>query len=117
MKDEYIRIIRDAESTAGIEGALIATRDGLLIYSDMEKIPQQAFAAMCATILSSSEVAMDETGTGIPEKVVVYGKGKKIMIVGAGKEYLLAVILSSEADVDNIIYEAARKIAMVSEKK
>ncbi len=116
MKDEYIRIIKDAEG-AGIEGALIATRDGLLIYSDMEKIPQQAFAAMCATILSSSEVAMDEIGAGIPEKVVVAGKSKKIMIVGAGKEYLLAVVLSANVDADEVVFEAARKIAAVSEKK
>jgi len=117
MKD-YSKILKDLGANAGIEGGFIVSRDGLLLYSDMRDVHAGTFAAMSATLLSSAEVAMDEIRGGIPQKVVVEGKEKNIVVMGAGKDCLLAVVVSGNVnEVFDKIEEAARKLAMMDGKK
>ncbi|MCD6330873.1 MAG: roadblock/LC7 domain-containing protein [Thermoplasmata archaeon] len=108
MKEIYKKIINDLESKANIDGACIVSRDGLLIYSNMKDVHGESFAAMSATLLSSAEVAMDEIKEGVPKIVVVEGKNRKIVVVGAGPSALLAVVTKSDIEE---IYEALKKTA------
>jgi len=112
MKEEaYKKILSDLEADTNIEGSCIVSRDGILIYSNLKDIYAEAFAAMLATLLSSAEVAMDEIKAGVPKKVVVDGKNKKIIVVGAGSHALLASITSGEAkEVFEKMMEAAKRI-------
>jgi len=114
---DYSKIIKDLEANANVEGGFIVSRDGLLIYTDVEKLHTIPFAAMSATILSSAEFAMDEIGEGLPKRIIVEGKKKNIVIVGAGKDNLLAVVVNGDVDkIFNKIEEAAKKIASTGEK-
>ncbi|MCD6222423.1 MAG: roadblock/LC7 domain-containing protein [Thermoplasmata archaeon] len=109
---DYSKIIKDLEANTNIESGFVVSRDGLLIYTDAENIHTIPFAAMNATILSSAEFAMDEIGEGIPKRIIVEGKKKNIVIVGAGKDLLLAVIVNGDFDeIFEKIAEAAKKIA------
>ena len=111
---EYSKIIKDLEANANIEGGFIVSRDGLLIYTDVKNLHAETFAAMTATLLSSAEVAMDELGGGIPKRVIIEGKGKNIIIVGAGRDNLLAVITSEEVEkVYEEVEKASKKISLL----
>ncbi len=110
-EDTYKKILSDLEAEADIEGSCIVSRDGILIYSSMKDIHAEAFAAMLATLLSSAEVAMDEIKAGVPKKVVVDGKNRKIVVIGAGANALLASVTHRGADdVYEAMKAAARKI-------
>lgn len=118
MKDDYKKIIKDLESAIEIDGSFIVSRDGILMYSDASFVHAESFAAMCATLLSSAEVAMDEIGSGLPDIVEVEGKNKKIIVSGAGKDMLIAIITSKDSkNIYEEIRNAARKISLLSEKK
>jgi predicted regulator of Ras-like GTPase activity (Roadblock/LC7/MglB family) len=110
-EDTYKKILSDLEAEADIEGSCIVSRDGILIYSSMKNIHAEAFAAMLATLLSSAEVAMDEIKAGVPKKVVVDGKNRKIVVIGAGANALLASVTHADADdIYEAMEAAARKI-------
>ncbi len=107
-----MKIISDLKAKANIEGACVAGRDGLLIFSDMEGMRAQVFAAMSATLLGSAEVVMDELKEGLPKKIVVEGKNRKIMVIGAGSNALLAVITKNE-DVYPAVEKAVQEIKKI----
>ncbi|HHF55622.1 MAG TPA: roadblock/LC7 domain-containing protein [Thermoplasmatales archaeon] len=115
MKEEaYKKILSDLESEINVEGSCIVSRDGILIYSSLKDVYAEAFAAMLATLLSSAEVAMDELKAGVPKRVIVDGKNKKIVVVGAGSHALLASITEENADeVYEAMIKAAKKIDKV----
>jgi len=116
--DDYSKIIKELETNANIEGGFIVSRNGLLLYTDVENLHTIPFAAMSATILSSAEFAMDEIGEGVPSRIVIEGKKKSIVIVGAGKDNLLAVIVSGKSkEVFDKIEKVARKIALMDGEK
>ncbi len=112
MKEEtYKKILSDLESEVNVDGSCIVSRDGILIYSTLKNVYAEAFAAMLAALLSSAEVAMDELKAGVPKKVVVDGKNKKIVVIGAGSHALLASVTEDEADdIYDAMVKAAKKI-------
>ena len=120
MKEErYKKALHTLNAEADIEGSCIVSRDGMLIYSDMRDVHAEVFAAMLATLLSSAEVATDEIKAGVPDAVVVEGKNKKIIVMGAGAHALLACITSADVDeVREALQKAASAIdTIASEKK
>ena len=113
-EDSYKRALKDLTNVANIEGSIIVSRDGMLIYSNMKDVHAEAFSAMLATILSSAEVAMDEIKASIPQMVVVNSKNKKIIVVGAGASALLASITTAPADdIYNTMEKASREIEKI----
>ena len=119
MKEAFKKLLNDLEANVEIEGSFIVTRDGLLIYTTMDDVHAETFAAMSATLLSSAEVAMDEINGGVPKKIVVEGKNKKIVAMGAGANALLAVITTADVEkIYKILEKSARKLEeILSEKR
>ena len=116
--NDYSQIIKDLEAGGGVEGGFVVSRDGLLLYTDVENLHGIPFAAMAATILSSAEFIMDEIKEGVPRYVIAKGKNRSIVVIGAGKDNLLAVITRGNAeDLIERIEEAAKKLALLGEKK
>ena len=117
-EDIYKKILTDIKSEKDVEGGCIVSRDGLLIYSDMQEIHAEAFAAMLATLLSSAEVAMDEVGGGVPKRVIVEGKGRKIIAMGAGPFALLALVTKGDVGkLDDVLAEGAKRVEKVLREK
>lgn len=107
-------ILVDLKQMGGINASSIASRDGVLIVSDI-KIESHAktFAAMSATMLAAAETATIELGKGIPDRVIVESKHGKLVAMGAGPDALLVILTEPDAGLGLILVElekAAEKI-------
>lgn len=97
----------------GIEACAIASRDGLLISSDMpEGVVPEVFAAMSATMLGAAETATNELGKGFPSRLIVESKDGRLICMGAGSKALIVVMTGDDATLGLVLIE----ITKVAEK-
>lgn len=101
------KILADMKKVGGIESSIIASRDGLLIASDISSSSARAetFAAMSATMLGAAETATTELGKGIPDRVIVESEHGKLIATGAGPKALLVVLTKPDAGLGLILVE------------
>ena len=99
-------ILKEINSTGGIDASAIASRDGLLICSSLP-IQQQAetLVAMSATMIGAAEAAADELGKGIPDNIVVESRNGKLIVIGAGPKALLLVMTKQEASLGLVLIQ------------
>ncbi len=110
------KIVKDLKLLGGIEASVVASRDGLLIYSDAEKKQNpETFAAMAATMLGAAETATIELRKGIPERIIVESMDGKIIAIGAGPKALLIVLTEPEAGLGLILTELAKASQKIKE--
>lgn len=102
-------IFNDLQNIGGIEASAIASRDGLLICSNMpQKQNAETFAAMAATMLGAAEIATAELGKGIPDRIIVESKHGRIIATGAGLRALLLVMTEQSATLGLILTKVAK---------
>jgi predicted regulator of Ras-like GTPase activity (Roadblock/LC7/MglB family) len=105
----FEKIFNDLQNVGGIEALAIASRDGLLICSNMpQKQNAETFAAMAATMLGAAETATAELGKGIPGRIIVESKHGKIIATGAGPKALLLVMTETNASLGLILVEIVK---------
>lgn len=110
------KILNDLKLLGGIETSVVASRDGLLIYTNAElKKNAEIFAAMSATMLGAAETATTELGKGIPEIIIVESVNGKIIATGAGPKALLIVLTKPEASLGLILIELAKASDKIKE--
>lgn len=111
------KILKDLKDMGGIEASVVASRDGLLICSNVSlKQHAEAFAAMSATMLGAAEAATTELSKGNPDRIIVESMNGKIIATGAGPKALLIILTEPEASLGLILVEldrAAKKITEV----
>lgn len=112
------RILADTKKVGGVEASVIASRDGLLMASNIPSSSARAetFAAMSATMLGAAETATTELGKGIPDRVIVESEHGKLIATGAGPKALLIVLTDPKAGLGLILVElekAAEKIKKI----
>jgi len=96
-----------------VESSVIASRDGLLMVSQIQKGDDETFAAMSATMLGAAETASTELEQGVPDRVIVESNDGKLIAVGAGPKALVVVITPADAGLGLVLVElgkAAEKI-------
>jgi len=106
--------ISGLKKVGGIEASAIASRDGLLISSDMPRgeVPE-VLAAMTATMLGAAETATTELGKGLPDRLIVESEDGKLIGMGAGPKALIVVMTAPDAPLGLILIEiekVAKKI-------
>jgi len=102
-------ILSDLKNIGGVEASAVASRDGLLISSNMtQKQHAETFCAMSATMLGAAETASTELGKGIPDRVIVESKRGKIIATGAGPKAILIVMTKPDASLGLVLIEAAK---------
>ena len=110
------KILEDLKLPGGIEASLVASRDGLLIFSNIDlKKHAQTFAAMSATMLGAAETATLELRKGIPERIIVESDKGKIIVTGAGPKGLLVVLTEPNASLGIILIELAKASEKIKE--
>ncbi len=110
------KILNDLKLLGGIEASVVASRDGLLIYSDSgKKQNAETFAAMSATMLGAAETATIELSKGIPERIIVESDDGKIIAIGAGPKALLIVLTQPEANLGLILIELEKTSEKIKE--
>ena len=110
------KILDDLKLPGGIEASLVASRDGLLIFSNIDlKKHAQTFSAMSATMLGAAETATLELRKGIPERIIVESDEGKIIVTGAGPKGLLVVLTEPNASLGIILIELAKASEKIKE--
>lgn len=110
------KILNDLKLLGGIEASIVASRDGLLIYSNATfKQNAETFAAMSATMLGAAETATTELGKGIPERIIVESMNGKIVATGAGPKALLIILTEPEASLGLILIEVSKASEKIRE--
>lgn len=98
----------------GIKTSSIASRDGILIASDMSDGKHaQTFAAMSATMLGAAECATTELGKGIPGRVIVESEHGKLVATGAGPKVILITLTEPDAALGLIITELDKSVEKI----
>ena len=116
-RDILLRLLKGLGSIGNMEGSAIVTRDGLLIASDLSTdIDAETFAAMSATMIGAAETAVGELKKGDVERVIVEGRGVKIITKGAGPNAVLVSMVSHDANLGLILVEM-NKVADAVEKE
>ena len=110
------KIINELLCLGGVETSVVASRDGLLIYSNASmKDNAETFAAMSATMLGAAETATTELGKGIPDRIIVESMNGRIIATGAGPKALLILTTGPEASLGLILIEAAKASEKIKE--
>jgi hypothetical protein len=115
MVEMLDKVLIDLKKVGGVEASVVASRDGLLIASNIQSYGTRAetFAAMSATMLGAAETATTELGKGVPDRVIVETEHGKLIATGAGSKALLIVLTDPDAGLGLILVElekAAEKI-------
>ncbi|MDE4907045.1 roadblock/LC7 domain-containing protein [Methanogenium marinum] len=89
-------------------GCVIVSRTGALMGKMVEQgISVPSFAAMGATILGSSEAAAGLMHLSRPSSIFVEVDEGGILVMGAGKNALITLIINKSADINSLKGELA----------
>jgi predicted regulator of Ras-like GTPase activity (Roadblock/LC7/MglB family) len=118
MAEMLDKVLVDLKKVGGVEASVVASRDGLLIASNIQSFGTRAetFAAMSATMLGAAETATTELGKGVPDRVIVETEHGKLIATGAGSKALLIVLTDPDAGLGLILVElekAAEKVKKI----
>lgn len=107
------KTISGLKNLGGIEACAIASRDGLLISSDMpDGVIPEVFAAMSATMLGAAETATIALDRGLPNRLIVESKDGRLICMGAGPKALIVVMTGDDATLGRVLI----KMTKVAEK-
>lgn len=92
----------------GVSGCAVVSRTGALMGKRIDEgLSVPSFAAMGATILGSAEAAATIMHFSRPTSVFVEVDDGGIVILGAGKNALITVIINKSADISLLKRELA----------
>ena len=103
-------------SSPDVEASAIMSIDGLTIATLLsESIDEDRVGAMSAALLSIGNRTSKELSRGQLEQVMVQGEKGYVLIVGAGKDAVLAVVAGSGAKLGLVFLEAKRASQTIAE--
>ena len=93
LKEKISPFIDKIRSIEGVEACALLSRDGIIAgkYFDRE-LNEPRFRSLCAIILASSESIGGIVTMKFLESVAVRAQDISVMMVGAGENFLIAVI-------------------------
>ena len=98
--DELQRLVDRLREVPGVEGCVVARRDGLVIAHNLPVVASaKRMAAMAAVIVNASLNATNELERGQYQLTVVQSSEGKIVCANAGLEAIFATVLSDEANL------------------
>jgi len=110
------KVLDEIKNIGGVEASAIASRDGLLIYSNItNKTHAETFVAMSATMLGAAETALTELGKGIPDRIIVETNQGKLIATGAGPKALLIIMTEPDAELGLILVEVPKASKKIKE--
>ena len=95
--------------SADIEASALVSTDGLTIASALsQNIDEDRVAAMSAAMLSLGDRTSMELSRGELEQVMIKGDNGYILLIHAGEDAVLSVIVRKEAKLGLVFLEASR---------
>jgi len=115
-KEELSELLVNLKDVGDIDGAAIATRDGLLIASELPKdVNSQTFAAMSATMFGAAETAISELKKGKVRRVISEAETCKLVAVDAGPSATLIALVKPDANLGLILMEILKTANMTKD--
>ncbi|CDQ09097.1 Roadblock/LC7 family protein [Acidithiobacillus ferrivorans] len=111
MREELIQsVLSDLNGgSADIEASAIISTDGLTIASALSSAMDEArVGAMAAAMLSLGERTATELARGDLEQVMIKGNNGYVLLIHAGPEAVLSVIVRKEARLGLVFLDASR---------
>jgi uncharacterized protein len=99
LKEKISAFIEKIRSIDGVAACALVSRDGIISgkYFDRE-LNEPWFGALSATILASAESVGSIIKSSSMLSVTIRAQDTTILIVGAGENFLIAAIISDNAD-------------------
>jgi predicted regulator of Ras-like GTPase activity (Roadblock/LC7/MglB family) len=103
LKEKISAFIEQVRSIEGVAACALVSRDGIIAGKHFDRdLNEPWFGALSATILASAEsigsiVRMKSLGS-----VIIQAGDSSIVIMGAGENFLIAAIISDNADPTKI---------------
>jgi uncharacterized protein len=103
LKEKISAFIEQVRSIEGVAACALVSRDGIIAGKHFDRdLNEPWFGALSATILASAEsigsiIRMKALGS-----VTIQAADSSIVIMGAGENFLIAAIISDNADHTNI---------------
>ena len=114
LSERLEEVLSDLTKVDGIESAVIATRDGLLIVADtLPGTHPETFAAMAATMLGAAKTATSNLKDEYVNRVIVESADCRMIATGSGPKSLVVVLTEINSGLGLILIElekGARKI-------
>ena len=114
LKEKISAFIEQVKSIEGVAACALVSRDGIIAGKHFDRdLNEPWFGALSATILASAEsvgsiIRMKSLGS-----VTIRAENSSIVIMGAGENFLIAAIITDNADpikVDQQMLTVAQKI-------
>lgn len=104
--DEVLAQLRRLSEVLAV---IVAQRDGLVIASNSSRrLEPRKLAAMAASIVGTSEMAVSELEQGAFREVMVESDDGSVLGVGAGEEAILIALVRRDANVGLVLLSLKR---------
>jgi predicted regulator of Ras-like GTPase activity (Roadblock/LC7/MglB family) len=117
LKDKIAVFIEKIQAIDGVTACALVSRDGIIAGKHFDReFNEPWFGALAATILASAESAGNLIGMKPISAVTIRAANLSIQVMGAGEHFLIAAILKSGAnqeDVSSHIGAVAAEIGQV----
>ena len=109
-KQEQLQHVLDElqDEVSDVQGAMLASRDGLPIVSTMDPNDASRVAAMAATVLALGARVVETTGLGSFDEAVIQSDNGTFVVYDAGEYAALAVMAQARANLGLVHIEARR---------
>ena len=115
---ELIDLLRRMETVnPDIQGSGIVSTQGLPIYFTRSDVNNEIVSAICATILSISEHAVEELACGNLKRILIEGVNGIITLSKAGENAILSILAKRNASLGDIFrdYNNKRRLPRVKD--
>jgi len=115
LKQKITAFIETIRSIDGVAACAMVSRDGIIAGKSFDRdLNEPWFGALTATILASAESVGSIIKMKSMMSVTVRGQDSSVLVMGAGENFLIALILEDTADQESVhvaLLPVAKKIA------
>ena len=116
LSERLDEVLTDLKNVNGIESAVVATRDGLLIAANtLSGTHPETFAAMSATMLGAAEMATNDLNNGSVKRIIVESEDCRMVATGSGSKSLLVVLTEANSGLGLILVELEKSARAIDE--
>jgi uncharacterized protein len=103
LKEKISAFIETIRSIDGVAACALVSRDGIIAGKHFDRdLNEPWFGALSATILASAESVGSIIKMKSMMSITIRAKETSIVVMGAGENFLIAVILSDSADPEAV---------------
>jgi predicted regulator of Ras-like GTPase activity (Roadblock/LC7/MglB family) len=102
--NEIVELLRELRAVQGVDGAAVATMDGIMVHAELApRLDPDAVAGLASFLVSTTRRAMDDDGT--PMRFVIHATHGRIVLNDIGDAFLV-VVADQFSDLDHTLEQA-----------